>query len=150
MAERVIDYDRGVIIRSHAISGMDVYMYVDEPGRYLTAHGTEVPEQIAKEAGYDVEKLAKDRVRKERKIQATEAIDRELSDEQNVVEDVVAERNGFKLVSIGLGRHHLKDPEGNQLTGQSLPYESGMKLLDSMAGKEVEVPVVKQVEKNAK
>ena len=38
MAERKIDYDRGVFIRTASDLGMDVFMYRDTPGIYLNAH----------------------------------------------------------------------------------------------------------------
>lgn len=129
-----IDYDRGVIINIHQASGMDVYMYVDDPGKFLTAHAQIVSDAIAKEAGYDVEKLAKDRVKKERKAQALQMIDNELSDDKDIKEDVVDERNGWKIVSIGLGRHHLNDPDGNRITSVPQPLEAAQKLLNGMAG----------------
>lgn len=133
MADRVIDYDRGVLINVHKETGMDVFMYVDEPGKYLTAHGHPVPAAIAAQAGYDTEKLEKERIRQERKLQASAIIDKELSDEKDVVEIEVGKAAGFTLVSIGLGRHHLKDPEGNQITANPLTLEQGKKLLAAMS-----------------
>lgn len=129
-----IDYDRGVIINTHKDTGMDVFMYVDQPGHFLTAHGGVVPDIVAGQAGYDVEKLAKERLRQERKGAAMAAIDKELNDEKNIIEETVEERNGFKLISIGLGRHHVVDPDGNRLTQIPQPLDLANKLLDAMAG----------------
>lgn len=130
----VIDYDRGVIINVHQASGIDVFMYVDDPGKFLTAHGTPVTDILAKEAGYDVEKLAKDRVKKSRKEQALQMIDAELADDKDVKEDIVEEKNGWKIITTGLGRHHLIDPDGNRLTSVPQPLEAAQKLLNGMAG----------------
>lgn len=127
-----IDYDRGVIIATHPGSGMDVFMYVDDPGKFLNAYSATVSDSIAKEAGYDVEKLSKDRVKKERKENAIALIDAELADDKDVKEEVVMEKNGFKIITTGLGRHHLVDPEGNRLTPNPLPRESAEKLLNGM------------------
>lgn len=132
MSERVIDYDRGVIIQSHH-SGMDVFMYVDTPGVFLTAHGKDVSEQIAAEAGYDVAKLMKERIRRERIDQATKLISKELEDEKDLVENVVEEREGWKLVSTGLGRHNVVDPDGNILNRSPLVLDSAKRLFDGMA-----------------
>lgn len=129
-----IDYDRGVIINTHQLSGMDVFMYIDDPGKYLTAHSVAVSETIAKEAGYDVEKFSKDRVKKSRKEQALELIDAELADDKDVREEVVGERNGFKLVTTGLGRHHVVDPDGNRVNPMPMAEESAKKLFNGMAG----------------
>lgn len=129
-----IDYDRGVIINVHQATGMDVFMYVDDPGVFLTAHGKVVPDEIASEAGYDTTKLAKERDKKSRKAQAMQMIDDELADDKDVKEEVVEERNGFKIVATGLGRHYLIDPDGNRLTSISQPLEAAKKLLNGMAG----------------
>jgi len=131
-----IDYDRGVIINTHRLSGMDVFMYVDDPGKFLTAHGATVYDKIAREAGYDVDKLAKDRMKKERKSQAMAMIDEELADDKDIKEEVVAERNGFKVITTGIGRHHVLDPDGNRLTSFPLAREAADKLLAGMAGEE--------------
>lgn len=134
---RKVDYDRGVIIMTHPGSGMDVYMYVDSPGVYLNANELHVPDNLAAAAGYDVERLSKEKLRMERKAKAGALIDKELSDDANTSEEEVSERNGFKLVSIGLGRHNVKDPDGNQLNAHPLPLESAQKLFVAMAGEEV-------------
>lgn len=138
-----IDYDRGVIINTHKTYGMDVFMYVDDPGKFLNAHGRPVSDEIAGEAGYDVEKLAKDRTKKERKEQAMAMIDAELADDKDVKEEIVEERNGYKIITTGLGRHHVVDPDGNRLTSFPLMLEAAQKLMNGMAG-----PVVS--EKKAK
>lgn len=135
--ERTIDYDKGVLINTHPGTGMDVFMYVQQPGKYLTAHGKDVPDKIAAEAGYNVEQLAKERLRMERKAQASAIIDKELSDDASTLEECVDNRNGFRLVSIGMGRHNVKDPDGNVLNSHPLPKESAEKLFDAMAGAEV-------------
>jgi len=133
MPQGKIDYDRGVIIRSHTTTGMDVFMYVDTPGEYLTAHGTPVPDTIAKEAGYDVDILSKEKLKRERKQAAMDAIDKELNNEKDVSEEVVEEKNGFKVVSIGLGRHHILVPEGNRLSTNVLPLDMALKVMNAMA-----------------
>lgn len=137
MAERVIDYDRGVIINVHKTTGMDVFMYVDSPGRFADAHGNVVPDSIAGESGFDIEKLGKERLRLERKKQANALIDKELADEADTAEKTLSERNGFKLVTIGLGRHNVRDPEGNILNTQPMAKESAQRLWAAMAGDEV-------------
>lgn len=137
MTDRVIDYDRGAIINVHPGTGMDVFMYADNPGHYLTAHGMPVPIEIAREAGYNVDQLAKERLRIERKAQAGAIIDKELSNDANTQEECVDVLNGFRLVSIGMGRHNVKDPDGNVLNAHPLPKESAERLFKVMADDEV-------------
>ncbi len=129
-----IDYDRGVIINTHRPSGMDVFMYVDDPGHFLNAHSAQVSDDIAREAGYDVEQLAKERLKKERKAQAMQMIDAELADDKDVTEETIVEKDGYKVVSTGLGRNHVIDPDGNRLTSFPLALEAAKKLLDGMTG----------------
>lgn len=133
MSQRKIDYDRGVIIKIHQTSGMDVFMYVDTPGVFLNAFGTEIDPSIAKEAGYDVDRLLREKVKRERMAQAAKLIEQELAlEEKEGVREVVAERQGFKVIDLGLGRHYVEDPEGNQLTAQPLPLEQAKLLLSKL------------------
>ncbi len=129
-AERKIDYDRGVIINTHP-AGMDVFMYVDTPGVYLNAHGTEVKEVLAREAGFQVDAFARDRLRRERMAKAMEAINLEL-ETLGPTREIVADNEGFKVIHIGLGRHRVEDPEGNTLTDQDLTKEQAELLLDKL------------------
>lgn len=137
MTDRKIDYDEGVLIMTHPGSGMDVFMYVKQPGKYLDAHGNTVPDSLALEAGYKVEQLSKDRLRMERKAQASAIIDKELADDANTKEECVDIVNGFRLVSIGMGRHNVRDPDGNILNAHPMPKESAVTLFKAMAGEEV-------------
>lgn len=136
MADRVIDYDRGVLIMTEPLSGSDVFMYVDEPGKYLSAHGTPISEQFAKAAGYDVEKFAKDRVKLDRKRIASAAIDAELSDDKDTKNNVVETVGGYKLVDIGLGRYLIRDPDDNLVTATPLAKEHAMKVISLLAEKD--------------
>lgn len=149
MPQGKIDYDRGVIINVHAASGMDVFMYADDPGVFLNAHGGEVKDFIAKEAGYDIEKLAKDKLKKSRKAQASAMIEAEFADDKDMTEDVVAEVDGYTIVTTGLGRHHVLDPDGNRLSAFPLSLEAAQNLLNGMT-KQPEVVVDAKDKKAAK
>ncbi len=128
-----IDYDRGVVKRIHP-SGAEVYMYRDEPGVYRNAFGSEISDKMATECGMNVEKYAKARRKKEMLDKAYEAIELELADDSDVQRTVVQERGGFNLIALGLGRHILEDPDGNNLTpGKHLTLEEGKILFSKMA-----------------
>lgn len=136
--ERKIDYNRGVRMRVHNSSGITVYMYKDDPGVYLNAYGDELPEEMAKACGFPVDLLAKYKLRKERMAVALETIESELSldDDDDMHEHVtLIEKEGYKLVSIGLGRHLLKDPDGELLTRKHLTEEEGKVILNAMVAK---------------
>ena len=131
-----IDYDRGVIFMTHQPTGANVYMYTDTPGVYLNAFAKPVGDDMAREAGFPVEKYAKEKVRRERMAQAMEAIDSELSkvaeDEHQVLSDV----KGFKVIDIGLGRHNVQDPDGNVLNSVPLSIEVANKLVERLVPKD--------------
>lgn len=129
-------YDRGVMIRSHPM-GLDIYMLLDVPGDYVTAHGNPVTEEFAQQAGFPVEQLRREKVKRERMAQARDAIEKEL-ELQEAIREVVEEKNGFKVVAIGLGRHMVEDPDGNVLTKEPLAKEQAsllLKALSAEAGK---------------
>lgn len=130
MAASVIDLNRGVTIKPGP-GGLLVYMYKDTPGAYINAYGNEVPEAIAAEAGYDTDTLGKLRLKRERIASAAAQIEAELAIEAD--EKTVEERDGYKIIDYGLGRHKLLDPEGNRLTLKPLPLEMVQKMLDTFA-----------------
>ena len=125
-----IDFDRGVIIKQHK-SGAQIYMYRAEPGHYLSSFGSEVSEELAKEAGFDIERFSKARLKGERMATAMAAIEEELSAEPGE-EKVVADRKGFTVVDIGMGRHVVKDPDGNNLVADPMPKDVALLLLEKL------------------
>jgi len=140
MAERKIDYDRGVFIRTATDLGMDIFMYRDEPGKYLNAHGHEVGEELAKMAGFDTVRFAIQRRRKEAMSAAARAVDAELLATEAIEhKTVVKVKNGYSIVALTSGRHQVKDPEGNVLTqGVVLTLEMAEKVLDSIVTSETQ------------
>lgn len=126
-----IDYDRGVEIRTHHLSGVDIFMYVDEPGVYLSAHGTQVSEQMARECGYPVDDQVRQRELKKKLKAAHDAIYQEMAQgEENSI--VVCEKDGFQIVDIGLGRHQIMSPDGDKLTDVPLPLEQAQAVLQQL------------------
>lgn len=127
-----IDYNRGVLIRSHPALQMDIYMYHDSPGVYLNGYGTEIAEALAAEAGYPVEVYSKEKERRRRVAQATEAIERELN-AAAPQRKVVREQGGFRMVDMGLDRFQIEDPNGAVLHKDFLTKALADKLLNSLA-----------------
>lgn len=128
-----IDFDRGVHIRNHDQLNIQIFMYVDDPGVYLTKFGSSIPEVLAQEAGFDVGHLAKLRERKSRMAAAREQIEAELAAYDDGAETVKATKAGFTLVDIGGARYIVRDADGHNLTGAPLNLEMGKKLLDKLA-----------------
>lgn len=133
MAERAIDYDRGVLINTDAISGMDIFMYYDQPGVYLNAHGVPVPEALAKSAGFDVEFYSKEKVKRDRMAAAKAVIENDLKDAKDETGEKIDLDGGYSIVGIGLGRYMLKDPDGNTLTETPLSKEHALSVAKLLA-----------------
>lgn len=106
---RKIDYDRGVEFR-RTPSGITVYMYLDSPGVFLNAHGGEVSKELAREAGFDIVRLIRERERRT----ALDAALAEVNKQFSYVgpETVVKERDGYTLINLGNGRFVVRYPDG--------------------------------------
>lgn len=127
----VIDYDKGVLKRKHPL-GLDVYMYVGQPGVFLNAHGGEVSPQLAAEAGFDTDALLKERRRRDRVAEAESAINAEFNKPE--ARKVVARLNGYEIVRVNGNNHVIVDAEGNPLTtGKLLTKEQAVKVAEQMS-----------------
>lgn len=128
---RVIDYDRGVSIRQHKQTGIMVYMYKDTPGVYYNVHGTEVAEDFAGEAGFDIASLGKQRTLRERMSAAMDEIKAEL-DLAGEAGEVVKEQGGLKIVRINDDKFQVLDENGNKISPIPLPLDQATLLLDKL------------------
>ena len=135
-----IDLDRPLRMRVLDGTGIQVYMYIDEPGVFRNAFGQEVSETLAKQAGYEVERLGRERMKREKMKAAFAAIEREMDTASDIEEKVLVERSGYKLVDIGLGRTVITDPDGSKLTTMPVPQELGQKLFDELVPKAEAAP----------
>lgn len=146
-----IDVDRGVTIKMHEKYGMYIYMYKDTPGVYLDTFGKEVPAELAKEAGYDINKLGKSRQYMEKLNVAKAAIAAELEQPaEDAPKKVVKERDGIRVVDMGRGRFLVETDEG-PLTDVPLAEDTAMGLLDTLAPEAPKAakPAPKKVPKEA-
>lgn len=135
-----IDYDRGVHMRTHP-AGIDVYMYVDTPGVYLSPHGTVIAERFATEAGFPTEVLGKQKLLRERMATAMDKVKAELemAEKKHVVK---REKEGFKLIDLGMGRYMVQDPECNDLLPAPVTDEQAGLLLESLVPDKPKAPPV--------
>jgi hypothetical protein len=136
--------DRGVIMRTHPSMNMDIYMYVDDPGVYFSAHGDVVADDLARTSGFDVDKQSREQSIKQAMKKAQEEVLAKFGENKS---KVVAQRDGFKVVDLGLGRHNVMGPGGDLLTKSPVPLEQATILLDHLAPKPVEKSMVQQVDK---
>lgn len=128
-----IDYDRGIHKRTHP-AGLDVYMYIDTPGRYLNFHGAEVSAEIAKGAGFDTEDLGKKRMLQERLAAANDKIRQELdaaASERRVIKEV----GGYKLIDVGLGNYMLAGPDDVNMLPRPIPKQQALLLFNELVPK---------------
>lgn len=128
---RVIDYDRGVTIRKDEKTGVEVFMYKDTPGVFLSIQGTEVSAELARMAGYSVDKLLKQREMR-RLLSVAEAEIRARLETAEESAKIVLEKGGFTVLDIGLGRHRVLGPDGDPITNEVLPLEQATLLLDQL------------------
>jgi hypothetical protein len=130
-----IDLDRGAMTCTHPSLGIAIYMYLDDPGVYLTEHGNvlENGETLAEQAGFDVAKFAKQRKIRAAMKNANDKIMREFNESTT---KVLAERNGFKIVDLGLDRCNVLSPDGDVLNKAPIPRAQADILLDHLAPKE--------------
>lgn len=134
MADRAINYDRPTIIKMVPSLGMDVFMYKDNPGYYLSAHGKPVPDEIARSAGFDVERLSRLKNRKLAIQRATDAIGTEMDALDKAARTSVYSAGSYRVVDIGADRHQIEDTDGNNLTPhQTLSLDMAKKVADQMA-----------------
>lgn len=142
MVDRLIDYDRGVLIKTEPLTGVDVFMYIDSPGEYLNAHALSVPASLARAAGYDIDGDAKKKLIIDRMRAAKNAIESEvngvIADEEK---EIIKLDGGYSLLGIGLGRYLLRDPDENILTQTALSREAAEKVASVLAQSEKPVEV---------
>lgn len=152
-----IDVDKGVVMRSTpegivvcAIVGQHVRRFEsgapdptsplmgDMPGYFFNEHGKEVSPELARSAGYDVDRLMAERRKRERIGVATAAIEKEFGITQTVRE-IVAERGDFKVVHIGRDQYNVEDFEGNVMnTRGPIAKAIAMNILENLTPEEVE------------
>lgn len=134
-SDRKIDYDRGVVIKLIKELGMEVFMYKDTPGVFLSQHGTEVSPLLAKRAGYDVDLLMRKREHARLVALATASATEKLNlSSENATKQVIAEQGGFQVVLIGGSRYVLLSPDGAELTkGIPLTEQVALELLKEVA-----------------
>jgi hypothetical protein len=129
MAKPAIDLNRGVTIRIHR-SGVRVHMYKDEPGVYRNVYGEVVGEEVAKEAGFDTDKLKREHARQTEIAEQIAKINEAYGAEKD---KVIYEKDGFKVLGMGDGRYNVISPDGHILTDLPLGMKEAKKLVEKLA-----------------
>lgn len=136
-----IDVRRGVNIRRHRGQMMYIYMYFDDPGIYYNKHGHEVPATLAAEAGFEVDKYAKERYKKARMAEFKSKLELELTAAEDAPTDtVLKERGGFKLVKLGEKHGKVFDESGQPMNDRPVLLSDAEALFNHLAPEEPAKP----------
>lgn len=129
-----IDRNRGCTIKMHA-SGFRVVMYKDAPGHYYDERGEAVAERMAEQAGFDVEGLRRERIKKERLAAYQAQVEAEFATEEEDTERLLSQdAAGLRVKHIGGGKYAILDSEGSRLTQKPLTKDEAQTLLEDIAG----------------
>lgn len=105
-----LDLNRGIISKKHAASGIRVSAYIDNPGEYFDERGEPVAPQIAQQAGFDVEKDAREKLKQERLEAYRKQVEQELADEEeNIAQALSGDKHDVR--HIGGGQYAIFDGE---------------------------------------
>lgn len=123
-----IDFDRGVMIRKHNATGTSVFMYFDQPGQYMNAHGGPVSEALAEQAGFDIAFYGK-RAEKIRKMaEAERAIEAELALDADAPEVIIVQHEGYKVIALPANMARVVAEDGDALHPTPLSVEAAVEL----------------------
>lgn len=160
-----IDVDRGVAMRQVVrfddptnpnkfspdlrYGGLTVYMYKDDPGVYYDVHGKPLPEHIAKSAGFPVDRLAKQRRKKEAlaQLEAKLRQELELADQED---EILAAKGGWKVIALPMDRAKVVDAEtGEAVTPMPMPRNDALALLEGLTQTDEQIKTIRNT-KSAK
>lgn len=111
-----LDLDRGVTIRFHPSNRMQVCMYDDTPGVYYTQTGDPIAPELARQAGYYVERDIRRKLANERLAAARRTIEAELRAEEDAIASALSDKAKMDVRHIGGGQYALFSKDGKQLT----------------------------------
>lgn len=128
----MLDLDRGVTKRKHP-NGFVVAMYKDAPGHFLDTHGRELTEDLAKQAGFDVDNLITERRKQEKMQEARAQIEREFESQSEEIERLLdARTEKYEVRHVGGGRYGIYDDEGNRLTQKPMTRDEAENFVDRL------------------
>lgn len=112
-----LDLDRGVEIRFHPANRMQVAMYLDSPGAYYTQTGEPIAAELARQAGFNVERDIRRKVANERLAAARRQIEAELRAEEDVIAQAFSDKSKMDVRHVGGGQYALfSKVDGKRLT----------------------------------
>lgn len=132
--DMALDLNRGVITKFHPRNGMKISQYIDSPGVYYTDTAELVPPELARQAGFNVEKDMRNKLKNERLAAAKRQIELEMRQEEDAIAEALSGKSGFDVRHVGGGQYALFGKDGKQLTRVAMTKADAELLL----GKKVE------------
>jgi hypothetical protein len=111
-----LDLNRGVMTKFHPQNGMKISQYIDSPGVYYTDTAEPVPPELARQAGFNVEKDMRNKLKNERLAAAKRQIEAEMRQEEDAIAEALSGKSGFDVRHIGGGQYALFGKDGKKLT----------------------------------
>lgn len=133
--ENPIDLNRGVTIKTDPSTGARIYMYKDQPGVFLNAHGAVVAETLAARCGFQVKDLMRERRKREALIKSAQEIEAEFEEKMAVktADKVLAESaDGYKAVQRPFGRCWVYGPDDKPINDRPLTKEEALHLFKTI------------------
>lgn len=110
-----LDLDRGVMIRIHP-SGIKIGMYIDEPGDYYTEAGEPIDRELAKAAGFDIEKDAKQKLINRQVTDYKLKLEAEMASEEEALAVALSKTGEYDVRHVGGGQYALFGEDGVRVT----------------------------------
>lgn len=133
-----IQRNRGCHIRNHR-SGIRVIQYLDEPNSYYDGNGKPVTEEVAQQAGYNVDEDRRNKalLQKRRKFERDLVTGEATQDERSIAELIQANESKIEIVPIKgkQDRFALVDGEGRRITKVPATIEEAKLIYRQITGK---------------
>lgn len=130
----------GVSIRQDPQTGADVFMYKNDPGTYYSGHGEVVAVSMAKRAGFDVERHAAEKEKRQKMVE----FEARWRDQQRGTDAKIVEvRGNYQLEERpGLGYYVRHIESGDIVTrgARAMTEQQGKDWLSDFAGPPSEKP----------
>lgn len=110
----MLDLNRGVTTRKHP-SGVYVSQYDDDPGTYLDPRGKPVAPELAKQAGFDIEK---DKVAKLKLLKLAEykkQLDAEYATAEETLARELSKNGGHDIRHVGADQYAVFNADGKRV-----------------------------------
>lgn len=105
---QALDLNRGVMTKFHP-SGIKVSMYIDDPGTYYADNGQALAEELAAQAGFDIDRNKREKVKLLKMKAYKEQLEREMQSEEDALADAMSKGDNHDVRHIGGGQYAIFD-----------------------------------------